>query len=439
MTDSIDSLKRRLFIFYTTALGIILTLLFAGVWLYQSHLGAVQQKSEFQNYLLELSSKLESDFYFSDNWLAVMESNNQLIIHIEENGIPFLFSGGWNPAVSREELVKSVKNEADNEGLSLSEKPLSGTASQSSFFTVHKNSHTFYAVAWILSGNSGYKSLVLLQDITNSQKRLFFEGFFFFLADIFAILVIAFFNHSMLKKATRPILEYQKRQNQFVSSASHELRSPFAVIQSSISLLEEEPDRLSSTAFTIKEECVRAGKLIQNLLFLAQADSGTASRPLILVEADTILLQVYESYESLCRYKGISLRLTLPKEFLPDVLSVPDYLYQLLTIFLDNAIAYGCSLSDSSAAGPPLIELEALTQKNQVVLAVIDHGPGIPKEKQKEIFERFYQNDASHNQKEHFGLGLSIARQLAPLAGAVLKVTETEGGGATFLIQLQKI
>ena len=222
MTDSIEAFKHRLFLVYTTALSAILTLLFVGVWLYQSHLGAVQQKSEFQNYLLELSSKLESDFYFSDNWLAVMESNNQLIIHIEENGIPFLFSGSWTPAVSREELVDSVKKEAKKEGLSLSEKPLTVTTSQSSFFTLHENSHTFYAVAWILSGNSSYKSLVLLQDITASKQRLFFEGLFFFVADIFAIFLIAFFNHSMLKKATQPVLEYQKRQNQFVSSASHE-------------------------------------------------------------------------------------------------------------------------------------------------------------------------------------------------------------------------
>ncbi len=439
MTDSIEAFKHRLFLVYTTALSAILTLLFVGVWLYQSHLGAVQQKSEFQNYLLELSSKLESDFYFSDNWLAVMESNNQLIIHIEENGIPFLFSGSWTPAVSREELVDSVKKEAKKEGLSLSEKPLTGTTSHSSFFTLHENSHTFYAVAWILSGNSSYKSLVLLQDITASKQRLFFEGLFFFVADIFAIFLIAFFNHSMLKKATQPVLEYQKRQNQFVSSASHELRSPFSVIQSSISLLEEEPNRLSSIASTIKKECTRAGKLIQNLLFLASADSGTAVRPLISVEADEILLQIYESYESLCRYKGISLRLTLPEEFLPNVLSVPDYLYQLLTIFLDNAIAYGCSLSAASALSPPLIELNACKKNNHVVLAVIDHGCGIPKEKREQIFERFYQSDSSHNQKEHFGLGLSIAKQLAPLANASLNVTETPGGGATFLIQLQKI
>lgn len=433
MTDSITHLKRKLFFFYTAALGGILTLFFIGFWLYLYHTSLAQQQSGFQNYLLELSSKLESDFYFSDNWLAEMEANNHLIIHIEENGIPFLFSGGWTPAISRDKLIQTVKKELKKEGLSLSEKPLSGSASQSSFFTFHKNSHTFYAVAWILPGNASYKSLVLLQDVTSMRKKSLFQALFFFVADLFAIFIIAFFNHSMLKKATEPILEFQKRQNRFISSASHELRSPFSVIQSNISLLEEEPQKLSAIANTIKKECTRAGKLIQNLLFLASADSGTISRHLTPVEADEILLQVYESYETLCRLKGISLRLILPDEFLPDVLSVPEYLYQLLTIFLDNAIAYG-----TSASGNSLIELKALEKNNQVVLAVIDHGSGISPEKRKEIFERFYQGDTSHNQKEHFGLGLSIAKQLAPLSGATLSLTETSGGGATFLIQLDK-
>ena len=67
---------------------------------------------------------------------------------------------------------------------------------------------------------------------------------------------------------------------------------------------------------------------------------------------------------------------------------------------------------------------------------VADHGKGIPDEEKERIFERFYQSDKSRKEKEHFGLGLSIARELTELQKGKLTLTDTQGGGCTFTLTL---
>ncbi len=70
------------------------------------------------------------------------------------------------------------------------------------------------------------------------------------------------------------------------------------------------------------------------------------------------------------------------------------------------------------------------------LLSVVDHGPGIPDGEKQAVFRRFYRADPSRTDRRHFGLGLSIARELAGSLGAQLALTDTPGGGATFTLRL---
>ena len=88
-------------------------------------------------------------------------------------------------------------------------------------------------------------------------------------------------------------------------------------------------------------------------------------------------------------------------------------------------------------AGTP-IELKAVLHYHQICLAVADHGPGIPDEAKPRVFERFTRADASRTDKAHFGLGLSVALELARLHGGTLTCTDTPGGGATFTLTLKR-
>lgn len=168
--------------------------------------------------------------------------------------------------------------------------------------------------------------------------------------------------------------------------------------------------------------------LIKDLLILAASDSKKWHLTLGNHDSDTLLLDVYETFEPVCRHNGITLNLMLPDMELPRIHCDKSRVIQILTILLDNAITY--TLPDG------MIDLEIFIKKRNVCYLVADHGNGIPDEEKERIFDRFYQSDKSRKEKEHFGLGLSIARELTELQKGKLTLTDTPGGGCTFCLML---
>ena len=101
---------------------------------------------------------------------------------------------------------------------------------------------------------------------------------------------------------------------------------------------------------------------------------------------------------------------------------------QMLTNLVENAAKY--------AVGSP-VELYAWERPSKAVIAVVDHGPGIPEEERDRVFERFTQIDQSDTRsKGGTGLGLSIVKSLAEVMRGAVRVEATEGGGATFVVEL---
>ena len=168
------------------------------------------------------------------------------------------------------------------------------------------------------------------------------------------------------------------------------------------------------------------GNLIKDLLVLAASDSKKWQLTIGNHDSDTLLLDVYETFEPVCRSKGMALHLTLPDIELPRIHCDKNRVIQILTILLDNAVTY------TPSGGT--IDLKVFIKKRKICYLVADHGKGIPDEEKERIFDRFYQSDRARKEKEHFGLGLSIARELAELQKGKLTVTDTEGGGCTFLL-----
>ena len=113
---------------------------------------------------------------------------------------------------------------------------------------------------------------------------------------------------------------------------------------------------------------------------------------------------------------------------LPAVFGDMERISHILSVFLDNGITYAPRGSS--------VTLSAVMQKHNLVCAVADHGPGIPGEEKAHVFETFYRADRSRKDKEHFGLGLSVAWELARLLGGRIRLADTPGGGCTFLLEL---
>lgn len=431
----IGTFTRRLTFLFTAATSAILTLVLGVSFFYQFRITGIQDLEHFQNQLLDLTHRLEGSSSLTDSWLAKLEADGHLIIHIEDNQIPLFFSGSWNPPTSRETLIRLAKEKALAEHVDTAVRPFSNSLNKTSIFTL-KGEHgdTYRGNVLILSTENGFRSMILLEDTTVRRRALYLQTFVFCLLELFGILALYLISRHVIKKAALPIEEYHQKQTDFVAAASHELRSPLAVIQAGASAAAAAPGELTRMITLIQAECTRAGNLIRNLLLLASADSGSLGCDMQPLEIDSLLLKLYESYEPLCLSRNIHLLLVLPDEFLPMVSGNRQWIYQILSILLDNAIAYGCSVGEK-----PILQIKAETDRTHVALSVTDHGPGIAEEKKSFIFDRFYRGDSSRHDKDHTGLGLSIAQTLAGQMNCSVTLTDTPGGGCTFQIALPAI
>ena len=248
---------------------------------------------------------------------------------------------------------------------------------------------------------------------------------------VFALTLVAvtFVSILLAHLITRPVKRAWDQQTQFIASASHELRSPLAVILSSIRAMQDAPPAEAARfRDTIQSEGERMSRLVGDMLSLANADNQSWSIHPAPCELDTLLLEISEKYEPLMRSKKLSLSVELPDEELPPCICDPSRMGQVLGILLDNSLAY------VPAGGK--IRLSLSCREAQFLLTVSDNGPGIPDEKKEAVFQRFYRADAARKDKQHFGLGLCIAKEIVLLHKGEIQVQDAPGGGAEFVITL---
>lgn len=192
-------------------------------------------------------------------------------------------------------------------------------------------------------------------------------------------------------------------QNQFVSDASHELRTPISVIQGYINLLDRwgKNDKaiLDESIEAIKSESENMKTLIENLLFLARGDKSTQSFQLEPFYINDLIDEVVKETKLMDNHHEIANKNS-------DILQINadrKLLKQALRIFIDNSIKY------TPEGGK--IEINCVAQNQQVLITIEDNGIGISKEDLPNIFNRFYRADKSRTKETGgTGLGLSIAK-----------------------------
>ena len=246
-----------------------------------------------------------------------------------------------------------------------------------------------------------------------------------------SLLCVTAISHFLLRYAMNPTEKVLKSQKDFIRSASHELKAPLAVILANndkISSLNDNIPDIRKASNIINTESMRMSKLIHDMLFLASSDAGTHKISKSMVNLDTLLISLYESFEPVCSQKGMPLDADFMDVHFPVLYTDRECLFQILSIFMDNALSH----SERKAS----IQIKAALSYKTVTISILDHGQGISAEDMPYIFNRFYCADKSHTDKSHFGLGLSIAKELAGFLSANVGVKNTEGGGATFFLTL---
>jgi heavy metal sensor kinase len=218
-----------------------------------------------------------------------------------------------------------------------------------------------------------------------------------------------------------------KRVIQFTSDASHELRTPVAIIRTTAELMQEQKRTVAEyeeANAQILAEAEHTSSLIEELLTLARADSQATEFSFTEVNLCEVACEVIASTRALAGSKDISLEANIPNA---SVIVTADYnaIRRLMLIFLDNAIKY-------SAPGADVLTSVCI-QGSSAVVEVRDEGIGITEQDLPHIFERFYRADKARSREMGgAGLGLSIAKWIAEGHNAQIEIESALGKGSIF-------
>jgi signal transduction histidine kinase len=240
-------------------------------------------------------------------------------------------------------------------------------------------------------------------------------------------LLIVFITHQLARSLAE--YRYARKQEEFVSSITHEMKSPLAAIRLHAQTLQEdvsESERNQSVVFILRES-ERLGRLIDNVLESSRLVA--ADQPLELETVD--LARFMETFVATARprVEGHGFELEVAVDTAATVAATEDALHRVLTNLIDNAVQY-------SARGGR-IRCRVVDLAGWVSISVEDEGRGIPKSELSRIFDRFYQIGRDRGGSPGTGLGLYIVSQLvAQMHGTVRASSHEDRPGATFVVEL---
>lgn len=428
-------LHRKLSMLSLSVTGLILVVLsIVCLLISESGIRQAEYTSFFTN-VSTLCQNLEQQTTLSHEWIRQMEHNYQLSIRIFDNGQPLFFqrlSGTEGERLSDSDLLfgQIADTAAQEYHLYATAKGSGGRLSHHVEFSItDQTRHSSYASAAIIPRKTGQLGILIWHPLTQIQSRIVRQRWFFLLADLIGLLLLFLFFQYFITRMLQPLIENREKQMQFIAAASHELRSPITVILSNLAACRSGLIPNDDSFLTLLDaEGNRMARLVNDMLQLANADSHSWSMHPTEVELDTLLLEVFESFESQAATHHLKWNITLPSELLPPCFCDGERIRQLLAILIDNAFSY------TPSGGSIRLALDVSDTRFR--LSVCDNGPGISDQQKTQIFERFYRADASRKSKSHFGLGLSIASEIAALHHGRLYVEDTPSGGATFVFEL---
>lgn len=238
-------------------------------------------------------------------------------------------------------------------------------------------------------------------------------------------LVLTF--NSMLERLEKSF----QRQKQFVSDASHELRTPISVIKGYVGLLDrwgKEKEEVRDEAIqAIKKETTNMKQLMENLLILAKGDNSELQKEEESFNFNELIKKIFKEFNLF--EKEIDLEFVEKAEI--NYYGDSALFKQLFRIFLDNAVKF------TAHQGKIKVEIDKI-DANHFYFSVADDGPGIKKDDLPYIFDRFYQADKSRTRKDNSGsgLGLAIACQIVSGYNGEIEIESSKGKGSKFIVKL---
>ena len=370
-----------------------------------------QQSSEMLKQYVELYSLDQQP----EKALDVKPGNQELPGSSPQKGDPppdlgpgFQLSTFYSVAFSEDGTVLSVNNGA--KGL-YSEDELISIGRE--LLTKNKTTGRLDNLSYRISSKPGYTLVAFIDDtVTESSMKTLLHNVL--IIGGASIVVLFFISLVLSRRIIRPLEENDKQQKQFISDASHELKTPVAVIGTNAELLSRELGENEWLA-NIQYENERMGDLVKQLLDLSRAENTETSME--TVDLSRVVTGEMLAFESVAFDQGKTIQSDIDEEI--HVTGNQAQLTQLTSILLDNAVRHGTGSE---------IELSCKRQGHMAVLSTVNDGDEIPPEKLEHLFDRFYRVDeARSSDGHHYGLGLSIAKAVAEKHGGNIAVSSQDG------------
>jgi signal transduction histidine kinase len=263
-----------------------------------------------------------------------------------------------------------------------------------------------------IPGSTGRKTLMIMMVV---------------LAGIFLIGLFAIY------KSARTIVDLSERRSQFVSSVTHELKTPLTNIRMYIEMLEQgiakDPEREQAYFEIINSEGSRLSRLINNVLDLAKLEKKQRSLNLVKGTFGEVVAEVQTVMQAKLRQEGFTLEIV--QENIRPFNYDREAMIQVLINLIENSIKF------CQTAVRKEITIRIHQDADSVKIAVADHGPGIPQHALKKVFDDFYRVDNDLARKTRgTGIGLALVKKFINLIGGHVSAENNPGGGCTITISL---
>lgn len=265
---------------------------------------------------------------------------------------------------------------------------------------------------------NGYMAVVL--DAENQVKYMISILGITFLVSAVSIAVLYIIIRLIARKAVRPIAESYDKQKQFITDAGHELKTPLTAISANMEIVKMTAGE-SKWTDAVDRQTDKMIKLINNLISLSKMDEGKIEQEITEFSFSEAVLDTVESLGSI----GVKKEIVIDTDIQPDILIVNDesMLRQLVSILMDNALKY---CDEHGKVSVILHSHNHSFGKNKTILMIQNDFADAEKFEPDKVFDRFYRGNKAHTSNGSFGLGLSIARNIAESCGIKLSADKSD-------------
>ena len=283
-----------------------------------------------------------------------------------------------------------------------------------------------YDLRFLKTGTMRGMTVVFADTATEkaTMRSLVYSSIFIFVAAAVTFLVLSIL---LSKWVVKPVEKAWDQQRQFVADASHELKTPLAVIMASAELLQNEPTQENNQKFSenILTTTYQMRALVENMLEMARVDNGTQKMTMAPMDLSEFVSDAALSFQLLYEEKGMGLQCDVREGI--RISGSEQHMYQVLDVLLDNALKYSREAS--------IVRISLESTGRYAVLSVAGLGDPISREDLQNIFKRFYRVDKARSQSGSYGLGLSIAKAVVEAHKGKIWAESKEGVN-TFFVQL---